>query len=419
LTSPPSGRFGPRVLAIADHLAEYTDASPGLTCLYMTLAHRTVAAELRRLMTAAGMAVTIDAVGNVVGRIASPNPDAQTVIVGSHYDTVRDAGKYDGRLGIITGIVVAEELQRSGRTLPFHLEVVGFAEEEGVRFATPYIGSSALAGRFDRQWLTRRDGAGLALADLIREWGGDPDAIPALERKPGDLLAYLEVHIEQGPVLLAENLPLGVVTAIAGAARYRVTVHGEAGHAGTVPLALRHDAGLAAAELILFVEQRCRQTEGMVGTVGQLAVPNGAMNVIPAHCELSLDVRAADDAALGATLADIRAEVARISERRGVRFEFEEVMRAGAAACAPRLQHLFAEAIGRTGHPARRLMSGAGHDAVIFNGLTDIGMLFVRCGNDGVSHSPLETVDVRDADLAAQVLLDAVSNLSPGPGGAA
>jgi acetylornithine deacetylase/succinyl-diaminopimelate desuccinylase-like protein len=182
---------------------------------------------------------------------------------------------------------------------------------------------------------------------------------------------------------------------------------------------LRHDAGIAAAELILFVEQRCLRTDGMVGTVGQLAVPNGAMNVIPGRCELSLDLRACDDAALDAALADIRAEIASISARRGVRFEVDEVMRAPAAACAPRLQQLFADAIIRTGHPGRRLMSGAGHDAVMFNGLTDIGMLFVRCGNGGVSHSPLETIDARDADLAAQVLLDVVSNLTPGAGGVA
>jgi hydantoinase/carbamoylase family amidase len=399
-------------MAIADHLAEYTDASPGLTCLYMTLAHRTVAAELRRLMTAAGMDVAIDAVGNVVGRVASASPDARTVLIGSHYDTVRNAGKYDGRLGIITAIVMAEELQRNGRELPFHLDVVAFAEEEGVRFSQPYLGSSALAGRFDTQWLARRDNAGLAMADVIREAGGDPDAIPTLARKQSDLLAYLEVHIEQGPVLLAEDLPLGIVTAIAGAARYRIAVHGEAGHAGTVPLALRHDAGVAAAELILFVEQRCLQTEGMVGTVGQLAVPNGAMNVIPARCDLSLDVRAGDDAALEAALADIRAEIGRISARRGLKFEVDEIMRAPAAACAPHLQQLFAGAIARTGHPARRLVSGAGHDAVMFSGLTAIGMLFVRCGNGGVSHSPREAVDARDADLAVRVLLDVVSNLA-------
>jgi allantoate deiminase/N-carbamoyl-L-amino-acid hydrolase len=231
----PQHPFGRRILAIADHLAEYTDTSPGLTCLYMTLAHRTVAAELRKLMAAAGMEVTIDAVGNVVGRITSPNPDARTVIVGSHYDTVRDAGKYDGRLGVITAIVMAEELQRTGRRLPFHLDVVGFSEEEGVRFSRPYLGSGALAGRFDPQWLSLRDGAGFAMADVIREWGGDPDTIPALAHKPSDLLAYLEVHIEQGPVLLTENLPVGVVTAIAGAARFRIAVHGEAGHAGWPP----------------------------------------------------------------------------------------------------------------------------------------------------------------------------------------
>jgi allantoate deiminase/N-carbamoyl-L-amino-acid hydrolase len=259
--------------------------------------------------------------------------------------------------------------------------------------------------------LGRRDGAGISMAEAIRESGLDPDAIPALARKPGDLIGYLEVHIEQGPVLLSEGLPVGIVTSIAGAARYTVEITGEAGHAGTVPQALRHDAAVAAAELILFLDQRCRAVEGMVGTVGQLGVPNGAMNVIPARCNLSLDVRAGENEQLAAALADIRAEIDRIARRRGVTVALDEVVRTPAVACAPRLQRHLAAAVAAAGIAPRRLMSGAGHDAVMFDGLTEVGMLFVRCGNGGVSHSPLETVTEQDADLAGRVVIDLLCRL--------
>ena len=413
MTAPPPAVLGSRILALADRLAEYSDSAHGLTCLYLTQAHRTVAAELRKLMQAAGAEVAIDAAGNVAGRWRSDDANAKTLIVGSHYDTVRDAGKYDGRLGILTGLVAVEELARQGRRLPYHLDVIAFSEEEGVRFSAPYIGSSAVAGRFDRRLLARRDAAGLPLADVLREAGRDPEEIPSGARRREDLLGYLEVHIEQGPVLLNENLPLGVVTAIAGAVRHKVTIGGEAGHAGTVPLALRHDAAAAAAELILFAERRCLASPGMVGTVGQLSVPNGAMNVIPARCELSLDVRSGDNATLAAAIADIDAEMARIAKARGVTFETEEVVRTSAVGCAPWLQHQLAAAIRRAGIAPRHLMSGAGHDAVMFDGLTDVGMLFVRCGNGGASHSPLETVTAEDADVGARVLLDTLLNIRP------
>jgi hydantoinase/carbamoylase family amidase len=410
---PPEHLLGHRILALADRLATYSDAAHELTCLYLTLAHRTVAADLRRMMQAAGMDVGIDAVGNVTGRWRSRKSDAKVLIVGSHYDTVRNAGKYDGRLGILTALVVVEELARTGTGLPFHLDLIAFAEEEGVRFSAPYIGSSAIAGRFDMGLLGRRDAGGIALADLMRESGLDPKEIPALARQREDLLGYLEVHMEQGPTLLTENRPLGIVTAIAGAVRRKVTVLGEAGHAGTVPLPLRHDAGLAAAELMLFVERRCKASPGMVGTVGQLSVPGGAMNVIPGRCEFSLDVRAGDNAVLEAAMGDIEAEIARIGHERGVIFESEEVVRTPAVACAPWLQQVLAEAMKRAGAAPRRLMSGAGHDAVMFDGLTDVGMLFVRCGNGGVSHSPRELVTAEDADLAARVLFDTLTNIRP------
>jgi hydantoinase/carbamoylase family amidase len=409
------GAFGERVIALAAHLAQWSETADGLTCTYLTPTHRAVAAELRDLMRAAGMSAEIDGVGNAVGRYAAADPAAKTLIVGSHYDTVLNAGNYDGRLGILAGLVAVEHLQRTGRRLPFHLDVIGFAEEEGVRFSAHYIGSSAIAGRFDMRLLQRRDAGGASVADLIHKAGFDPESIPSLARRPQDLLGYLEVHIEQGPILLQEELPLGIVTSIAGTARYSVTVTGQVGHAGTVPMVLRRDAAAAAAEIVLYVERRCGATPTLVGTVGRLSVPDGAINVIPGRCELSLDIRAADDATRDAAVADVLAEITRIARRRNVTIDVKEIQRAPAAPCSPALQAQFAEAVTRAGIVPRYLPSGAGHDAVSFSGVTDIAMLFVRCGNGGISHSPLETITAADADVAVRVLLDVLENFEQPP----
>jgi allantoate deiminase/N-carbamoyl-L-amino-acid hydrolase len=226
------------------------------------------------------------------------------------------------------------------------------------------------------------------------------------------LLGYIEVHIEQGPVLLREDLPVGIVTAIAGAVRHNIVIHGTAGHAGTVPMQLRHDAAAAAAEIVLAVERRCGAAPTLVGTVGRLAVPNGAINVIPGRCELSLDVRASDDAMRDAALDDILGEIKRIADRRGVTAEITETLRNATVPCSPRLQALLAEAIARHGIKPRHLPSGAGHDGGMFDGLTDVAMLFVRCGNGGISHSPLETVTMQDVDIAARILLDTILHLA-------
>jgi hydantoinase/carbamoylase family amidase len=399
-------------MELADRLAAHSDLPGALSCSYLTPAHRATAKELAQWMQAAGMTVAIDGVANVVGRYPAAQSAAKTVIVGSHYDTVVDAGKYDGRLGILTGLVVIEHLNRIGRRLPFDLELIAFAEEEGLRFSASYIGSTAVAGSFDRSLLARRDSAGVSLGDAISQTGFDPDAIPTLARRRGDLVAYLEVHIEQGPVLLQEGVPLGVVTAIAGGCRFLVTVTGHAGHAGTVPMGLRHDAATAAAEVILAVERRCSGVPTLVGTVGRLQVPGGAANVIPGRCELSLDIRASDDATRDAAIADVRAEIAAIALRRGMTIDVSETQRTGAVACSPRLQEQVALAIRRAGLEPRFLPSGAGHDAVNFGPVTETAMLFVRCGNGGVSHSPREHVTGEDADLAARVLLDVLTNYS-------
>jgi hydantoinase/carbamoylase family amidase len=362
-------------------------------------------------MQAAGLQAEIDAVGNVVGRLGGGR-GGKTLVLASHYDTVRNAGKYDGRLGILAALLVAEHLRASGEELPIGLEIVAFAEEEGVRFSTPYIGSSALAGRFDPAWLERQDASGVRLGEAMQEAGANPAAIAGLARRGENLLGYIEVHIEQGPILLNENLPVGIVTSIAGAVRCAVSVTGSGGHAGTVPMHLRHDAAAAAAEIVLAVERRCSGTPGLVGTVGQLAVPGGAINVIPGNCALSLDLRAPDDSVRNAALADILGEMEEIAQRRGVIIATQELTRTPAAPCAAHLQQVLAESVKAAGIRPSYLASGAGHDALMFHGLTDIAMLFVRCGNGGISYSPLETVTAEDADIAARVLLDAVVNLA-------
>jgi hydantoinase/carbamoylase family amidase len=404
--------FGARILELSDHLAQWTETPHGLSCTFLSSAHCAVANEVKALMIGASMEAHIDAVGNVVGRYKSQSAAAKTVIIGSHYDTVNNAGKYDGRLGILTALVIVEELARSGRRLPFDLEVIAFSEEEGVRFSSPYIGSSAIAGRFDSKMLLRRDAKNLTMADALRQVGSEPDAIAALARDMDSIAGYLEVHIEQGPVLLESDLPVGVVTGIAGNCRYSVTIEGKAGHAGAVPMAFRHDAAAAAAEIILYVEGRCNRT-GLMGTVGRLAVPDGAINVIPGRCEFTLDVRAEENSLLHLAIADILAEVQSVIQRRGLTVTINELMNAPSVPCSPRLQDAFAQAIARMGFPVRRLPSGAGHDAVMFSGLTEIAMLFVRCGNGGVSHSPLEIVTATDADIAARTLLDVLENFPP------
>jgi N-carbamoyl-L-amino-acid hydrolase len=408
----PPGKFGARIIDMARRLAQWTELPEGLMCTYFSPAHKAVAGQLRDWMSSAGLKAEIDAVGNVIGRYASAAPGAKTLLVGSHYDTVANAGLFDGRLGILTGLVVAEHLQSVGQRLPFHLEVIGFSEEEGVRFSAPYLGSGAISGRFDEDALARRDTKDVSLATVMRKEGVDLDTIHALARPRESFRGYLEVHIEQGPVLLQNDLPVGVVTSITGSARFRITINGVAGHAGTVPMSLRRDAAAAAAEIVLAVERRCTAAPNLVGTVGQLYVPHGLINVIPGICELSLDVRSVDDVARDSALADIFASVQQITRRRRVTANIRELARHRAAPCAAPMQSAIAGAITRAGIKPFFLPSGAGHDAEMFSGLTDIGMLFVRCGNGGISHSPLETVTVEDADVAARVLLDVLVNLN-------
>jgi hydantoinase/carbamoylase family amidase len=407
----PAGTFGPKIIDLAHQLAHCSEMPEGLTCTYFSPAHKATAALLRDWMAGAGLDAAIDPVGNVIGRYPSADVNAKTLVIGSHYDTVANAGHFDGRLGILTALVAAEFLHRTARRLPFHLEVIAFSEEEGVRFSAPYLGSGAIAGCFDEDALARRDASDVSLATVLRREGVDLAAIQRLARPRETYRGYLEVHIEQGPVLLQNDLPVGVVTSIAGSARYRVTITGVAGHAGTVPMSLRRDAAAAAAEIVLAVERRCASVPNLVGTVGQLSVPHGLINVIPGSCELSLDIRSTDDATRDAAITHIQLAITEITRRRRVTASIKEIARHRATPCAPQMQSALAQSIARVGIKPFYLASGAGHDAEMFAGVTDIGMLFVRCGNGGISHSPLETVTAADADTGARVLLDVLANL--------
>jgi beta-ureidopropionase / N-carbamoyl-L-amino-acid hydrolase len=398
--------LGDAIIAMAEDLATLSEQNDALTCSYLTPAHRATAARIREFMLAAGLSADIDAVGNVVGVLAG-GPGRKRVLTGSHYDTVINAGKYDGRLGILLPIAVAGTLRRSGTRLPYPLEIIAFAEEEGVRFKSTFFGSRAVAGRFAMSDLDSVDAGGATLADALRAAGHAVAAIPAIARDPAEIACFVEVHIEQGPVLLEAAMPLGVVTDIAGSIRSAVTVEGLSGHAGTVPMTLRRDAATAAAEMVLAVEARCRAQPGLVGTVGKLDVPGGAVNVIPGRCEFTIDVRSGSDALRDAAAADIDASIREIAARRRVKAGQRRLLQAASVPCAPALQDALAASIERViGQSALRLPSGAGHDSMVMASLTAVGMLFVRCGNGGISHHPDEALSAADADVAARVFQD-------------
>lgn len=403
---------GDEMLARAAEMAQHSDQEQGLTCAYLTRAHQATAGLIRDYMLAAGLDAHIDAVGNVVGRLPGSRPDAGALLTGSHYDTVTNAGRYDGRLGILLPISVAARLRRDGRQLPYALEIIAFAEEEGVRFQSTFLGSSAVAGCFDPQLLEATDAQGIRMRSALLDAGHDPADIPALARDRSAVLGFIEVHIEQGPVLLAADRAVGVVTGIAGSRRTLVEITGQAGHAGTVPMNLRHDAAAGAAEIVLLVESRCAREPGLVGTVGRLQVPGGATNVIPGRCELSIDLRSVDDAQRGRAAADIAAGIAAIAQRRGLTANQRVVLDVAAVPCAGIMQRQIGASIERvTGAAALALPSGAGHDAMMMARLAPMGMLFVRCGNGGISHHPDEALAAPDAALAAEVFHDFLLNL--------
>lgn len=399
----------------AERLAVHSD--PGfaergqLTVTYLTDAHRACAQRLAHWMREdCGFdEVQVDAVGNVVGVYHGSDRAARRLLTGSHYDTVRNGGKYDGRLGIFVPMACVRELSRAGRRLPFGIEVVGFAEEEGQRYKATFLASGALTGQFDPAWLDQADADGVTMRQAMQHAGLCVDDIPKLKRDPAGYLGFVEVHIEQGPVLNEVDLPLGIVTSINGSVRYLGEVIGQASHAGTTPMDRRRDAACAVAELALFVERRAGSVPDVVGTVGMLQVPAGSINVVPGRCSFSLDLRATTDAARDALAADVRAELQAICERRGLAYTLEETMRASAAPSAADWQARWERAVQAQGLPVFRLPSGAGHDAMKLHEVMPQAMLFQRGLNSGISHNPLESITNDDTELsvrAFQHLLD-------------
>jgi allantoate deiminase len=400
---PPFDVSARAVMERCDALGAISEDPNRLTRRYGTDAMRRVNDLVDGWMRAAGMDVQRDAVGNLIARYEAATPGAKTLLLGSHLDTVRDAGKYDGPLGVLVALASVERLHARGERLPFAIEIAGFADEEGLRFHTAYLGSRAYTGALDAAELTLTDADGIPLADAIRAFGGDPDAIQSSARRADDLLGYCEVHIEQGPVLEARGLPVGVVSAIQGQSRFDVTFTGTAGHAGTVPMDMRHDALVISADFVLVVEAEARAEPGTVATVGQLVVHPGASNVIPGSVTLSLDVRHPDDAARQRVQQRLQAQHADMAEVRGIAADWQVVSENASVQCSPALSDLLAHAVADAGQPVLSLASGAGHDAAPMSRLTEVAMLFVRCAG-GVSHSPAESVAAEDVAVAVEVL---------------
>ena len=391
------------VMERCDILGGYSEEPGILTRRYGTPAMRQVNERVAAWMQDAGMTVRQDNAGNLVGRYEASSEGARTLLLGSHLDTVRDAGKYDGPLGVLTALACVQRLHDRQDRLPFAIEIFAFADEEGLRFHSSYLGSKVVAGTFDPAMLRLADSEGITLAEAMRAFGGNPDILKASKRDGSNLLGYLEVHIEQGPVLEALNLPVGVVSSIAGQSRISVHFSGEAGHAGTVPMALRRDALCAAAEFVLAVEALGRSLPGLVATVGQITAQPGASNVIPGLVTLSLDVRHQDDAVREQACRQLQEQASSTGTARGISPGWHTLQQHRTVPCSPRLTQLLAQAIEAAKYPVYSLPSGAGHDAVAMSDLAEIAMLFVRC-KGGISHHPAESVAPEDVAAAIEVL---------------
>lgn len=400
---------GEQVWDQLEELSRFSD--PGfkekgqLTVTYLTDAHRSASARIEQDMKEAGFdEVTVDAVGNVVGVYHGASPQSKRLLTGSHFDTVRNGGKYDGRLGIYVPMACVRALAKANRRLPFGLEVIAFSEEEGQRYKATFLGSGALIGAFDPAWLDQKDADGITMREAMHRAGlpGTVEAIAALKRDPSRYLGFVEVHIEQGPVLNESHLALGVVTSINGGVRYLCEVIGMASHAGTTPMNRRRDAALGVAELALFIEQRAARDGDSVGTIGILNVPGGSTNVVPGRCQFTLDLRAPNDPQRDAMVDDVLAQLKSICERRGLRFTCEPTMRAAAAPSHPQWQARWERAVESLGVPLHLMPSGAGHDAMKLHEVMPQAMLFVRGQNSGISHNPLESTTADDIELSVQ-----------------
>ncbi len=415
VTTP--ARLGDEIVSRINQLGAISETSEHLARIFLSPEHHIAADLLMSWMKDAGMAAHLDAIGNVCGRYEGERPGLPCLMLGSHYDTVRDAGKWDGPLGIVTAIACIADLNRRGVRLPFAIEITGFADEEGVRFASTLLGSRAVAGTFDESVLKARDTHGVTMREAVKQFGLDPDHIGAAARARRELHAYVELHIEQGPVLEQHNLPVGVVTAISGATRLAANLAGMAGHAGTVPMALRRDALAGAAECIVAVEAFCKTDDaGLVGTVGAITALPGATNVIPGQVSFTLDIRAPADAPRKLAVAEIVRQIEAIAKRRDLALQIDVTHENRTVPCAPWLKAQLAEAVAGEGFDVFELPSGAGHDGMAMIDVADVAMLFVRC-RGGISHHPAEHVEPADVDAGARVLLRFIENFSPGAAG--
>src|ERR1700680_1643440 len=408
-----SASLGEEIVGRVNRLATISETPEHLARIFLTKEHRAAADLILGWMVDAGMHAHLDAIGNVCGRYEGERPGLPCLMLGSHYDTVRDAGKWDGPLGLITAISCVADFHKRGRRLPFAIAVTGFADEEGVRFASTLLGSRAVAGTFDESVLGVKDTAGISMRDAVSQFGLDPDHIGAAARARSELLAYVELHIEQGPVLEAKGLPVGVVSDIAGATRLAASLTGMAGHAGTVPMLLRRDALAGSAECIVAIEEFCRTDEaGLVGTVGYIHAMPGATNVIPGQLSFTIDLRAPTDAHRKLAVTDIVRRIEAIARRRKLSLQLDVTHENRTVPCAPWLRSQVAEAIAAEGFRVFELPSGAGHDGMAMVDIADVGMLFVRC-RGGISHHPDEHVDAADVDAGARVLLRLIEDFRP------
>jgi allantoate deiminase len=405
--------LGEEIVSRINALAAISETPEHLARVFLTREHRAAADLILGWMRSAGMRAHLDAIGNVCGRYEGARDGLPCLMLGSHYDTVRDAGKWDGPLGLISAISCVADLNRRGLRLPFAVEVTGFADEEGVRFASTLLGSRAVAGTFDESVLNARDADGVSMREALRTFGLDPDHIGAAARVRRELLAYLELHIEQGPVLEQEDLPVGVVSAIAGATRLAARLSGMAGHAGTVPMAMRRDALTGAAECIGAIEEFCAtDAGGLVGTVGYIQAMPGATNVIPGQVSFTIDIRAPTDAHRKLAVTDIVRRIEAIAKRRQLALQLDVTHENRTAPCAPWLKAQVVDAIAAEGFRTFELPSGAGHDGMAMIDIADVGMIFVRC-RGGISHHPDEHVTQADTDAGARVLLRLIENFRP------
>jgi allantoate deiminase len=405
---------GATIMGRLDELATLSSEQGAITRFYLTPEHKEAALKVMGWMRQAGMTVEMDAVGNVVGRYAGAREGTRRLIIGSHIDTVRNAGRYDGNLGVVLAIQAIGELSKRKERPPFDVEVIAFGDEEGVRFPVTLTGSHAVAGTLHSASLEARDDSGISVREALQAFGCDPAAAGSIGRSKDKVFGYIEAHIEQGPVLEIENLPVGIVSAIAGASRFKVEVNGVSGHAGTVPMRLRRDAFAAAAEMALAVERIALDTPELVGTVGRIEVMPGGVNVIPGRAVFTVDLRSPEDAIRRAAFDRIRETFAAIGSSRDVSVEVTPFYDEAAAPCAPFLMEGLARAIAGEGIRIHTMPSGAGHDGLAMIALCPIAMLFVRCAG-GISHNPAESIKAADAEVALRVLVTFLRQLDPVP----